>query len=498
MVGLADLDAVALTAVAAKLEVRDALALAATCRYAADALLGNPSGDLWARVAGRWGVAGAPVDVAGQPAPSFRAAAVSHQAALGSYGDDGVAVARAWRRLERALDRADASGALRATLAPPATPAALAAAARDLHPSILAYSACHDGQVAADTEYGFPPLNAEWPSIEADLGRATRSIEADLGRMSATFLGGGAVYDQLFSPVLYPLASRRAAGWRQHEVLVLAAPQQTLARLISQPLVEAGRGFVVGARDGVVRGAVVCSASGARLRLAIAPARPGVDPTLATWLKRRAALLERGTFKLAADVFACSGSGAGALLDAVVSSALGIWRNPAPGIEAWPTAAVTGGRGAAGGGGAGGEAWADTDGVVVAVAAVTTFGPPATLIVSYRVRMFVRKDQGGDPATALAAATLESREWVTSSASGDVLDRVAGPGVVGEYPTLTAGGEPFVYASRTATPLARARSGSPDSFAGTLFFKGVTVSGAIVAVAARVPSLTLAEDEDAA
>lgn len=93
--GLADLDAGALSVVAAALDARSALALAATCRYARDALLAEASGDVWRRAAEQWGVVGAPVDVAGAPAPSFRAAAVSHQAALGAYGPDGASVSRA-------------------------------------------------------------------------------------------------------------------------------------------------------------------------------------------------------------------------------------------------------------------------------------------------------------------------------------------------------------------------------------------------------------------
>jgi len=466
--GLADLDAGALSVVAAALDARSALALAATCRYARDALLAEASGDVWRRAAEQWGVVGAPVDVAGAPAPSFRAAAVSHQAALGAYGPDGASVSRAWHRLERAIDRIDRSGSLRDTLAPPAAADALAAAAAaGLHPSCLAYSAMHDGQRMAD----------------AIADPALPAIRDVLRRAPATLLGGGAVYGQLLAPLLQPLVTARCpSSW-----LVLAAAQESLSMITrayggGEPRVEAARGFAVGARDGIVRPMALDGE-----RVAVAPSRPGVDPPLAAWLVHRAAALESGAYATSRDLFG----------DGEMARMLLLERPGLPGVEAWPTTEVGAGRGSSGGGGPHSERWADTEGVVIAISAVTTHCA-ASLVFSYRVRMWLRAtaEQGCDPARALTSVTLATREWVTESAAGEVLDRVAGPGVIGEFPTLTAGGPAFVYASRTATPLARARSGAPDSFRGVLRFRGVSVPGAAVAVDARVPALPLVEAAD--
>lgn len=45
------------------------------------------------------------------------------------------------------------------------------------------------------------------------------------------------------------------------------------------------------------------------------------------------------------------------------------------------------------------------------------------------------------------SVTLTTRAWVIEDAEGREVDRVRGPGVVGMYPTLVAGGDEFAYQS---------------------------------------------------
>ena len=78
--------------------------------------------------------------------------------------------------------------------------------------------------------------------------------------------------------------------------------------------------------------------------------------------------------------------------------------------------------------------------------------PQAQLFFAYNVRMAllpqVAQAAAGER-RPLRSVQLDARHWVIRGAEGETLDEVRGPGVVGHFPILEAGGPEFSYQSCT-------------------------------------------------
>jgi hypothetical protein len=320
------------------------------------------------------------------------------------------------------------------------------------------------------------------------------------GLLSAA-VGAGEVYD---TSVAMCLPSIHAVGG----VAIVALCDHALAgrrsawgsvRLNLPGEAEAGRAFVVAARQ---PGAPVAATHHAALqRMFATGAAPASVPAdggrgLAGWLGAIAAdVASRRRRVLARPLPTLAG-----LLEARPDAAA----TPiAPGVELWPSSPADPAVGTPG------EAVAVTRGVCVAIAVLPSLvaaggaGGGLAVMFSYRVRMRllpVAEQAGAARGDALARATLRSRHWATVDADGTPLaPPVDGPGVVGLFPSLAAGGgEWFEYASRTVHPAARVpgaglpRGAPADRFEGGFEFEGTTVAGGSVVVAAAVPPVELA------